>query len=129
MPPRRSVGSQNAWEDDIPTNDELAQTVRRLAQLTQAIGDRMLQNPQENRNGNDMDKLRHRIKVGLVWPTATSERRKDCRMPRRCRALIAGCGVAMRTAALAPAVAATSSSIPCSLLLVYEDGASCSFGC
>nr|GMC49291.1 hypothetical protein Iba_chr01bCG6450 [Ipomoea batatas] len=98
MPPRRSVGSQNAWEDDIPTNDELAQT-------------------------------RHRIKVGLVWPTATSERRKDCRMPRRCRALIAGCGVAMRTAALAPAVAATSSSIPCSLLLVSEDGASFSFGC
>ncbi|XP_031104433.1 uncharacterized protein LOC116007914 [Ipomoea triloba] len=57
MPPRRSAGSQSARENDIPTNAELAQAVRQLAQLTQAIGDRMLQNPQGNGNGNDMAKL------------------------------------------------------------------------
>ncbi|XP_031101744.1 uncharacterized protein LOC116005638 [Ipomoea triloba] len=57
MPLRRSTESQSAREDDIPTNAELAQAVRQLAQLTQAIGDRMLQNPQRNGNGNDMAKL------------------------------------------------------------------------
>nr|GMC66670.1 probable serine/threonine-protein kinase clkA [Ipomoea batatas] len=90
MPPRRSAESQSAREDDIPTNAELAQAVRQLAQLTQAIGDRMLQNPQGNGNGNDMannsrerclEKERERVKkiICKVQRNQRAERHYNCK--------------------------------------------------
>nr|GMD83485.1 putative mediator of RNA polymerase II transcription subunit 24 [Ipomoea batatas] len=58
MPPRRNVENQDAPENDVPTSAELARAVTQLAQLTQALGDRMLQDPpvNGNRNGGDMAK-------------------------------------------------------------------------
>ncbi|XP_031116619.1 uncharacterized protein LOC116020274 [Ipomoea triloba] len=59
MPPRRSVENQDAPENDVPTSAELARAVTQLAQLTQALGDRLLQDlpVNGNRNGGDITKL------------------------------------------------------------------------
>ncbi|XP_031127720.1 uncharacterized protein LOC116029819 [Ipomoea triloba] len=55
MPPRRTVENQGAQAGNVLTNVELAQTVQQLAQLTQALGDHLLQN--NNGNGNNMAKI------------------------------------------------------------------------
>nr|GLL46565.1 uncharacterized protein LOC109183675 [Ipomoea trifida] len=52
MPPRRNVEGQNAQGNDVPTNVELAQGLQQLTQLTQALGNALLQ----NQNGNDVAK-------------------------------------------------------------------------